>query len=146
MTKKIDVRLKFLVLHTKKWVVGWKNWVFGHIFWNFGPLPTPKPEKWGYPPKKWGPNPKNGSRTPKNGVFDPKMVIFDPKMGVPPKKGVETKCRFLGVKFHGFFLKKTSLKTMVFFRVRPKLCSNPRGTPRNSDRFWPNFDQKMGVF
>ena len=97
------------------------------------------PPKMGSGPQKWVPDPKNG-------VFDPKMVIFDPKMGVPPKKGVETKCRFLGVKFHGFFLKKTSLKTMVFFRVRPKLCSNPRGTPRNSDRFWPNFDQKMGVF
>ena len=97
------------------------------------------PQKMGSGPQKWVPDPKNG-------VFDPKMVIFDPKMGVPPKKGVETKCRFLGVKFHGFFLKKTSLKTMVFFRVRPKLCSNPRGTPRNSDRFWPNFDQKMGVF
>ena len=72
--KKNDVRLKFLVLHTKKWVVGWKNsffeqknyiwlkflvfhtkkWVirrknlvFGYIFWNFGPLSTPEPEKWG---------------------------------------------------------------------------------------------------
>ena len=113
-------------------------------FWTTSNTQTRKmgvsPQKMGSEPQKWVPDPQKWCFWPKNGHFWPQNG------GTPPKRGVETKCRFLGVKFHGFFLKKTSLKTMVFFRVRPKLCSNPRGTPRNSDRFWPNFDQKMGVF
>ena len=172
--KKNDVRLKFLVLHTKKWVVGWKNsffeqknyiwlkflvfhtkkWVirrknlvFGYIFWNFGPLSTPEPEKWGVTPQKVGSGPQKWVPNPKNGGFWPQKRGVPPKNGgYPPKWGVETKWRFLGVEFHGFFLKIWSLKTMVFCRVRSKLCSGLRGTPRKLDPFLPNFDQKMGVF
>ena len=195
------VRLKFLVLHTKKWVVGRKNlfsikkkwcspqifsvthkkmsrWMKKFVFWTkklclpqifsvshkkmshwtkkfglrlhflkfwttFNPQ-TRKvrvtPQKVGSEPQKWVPNPKNGGFWPQKREGTPQ------KGGYPPKWGVETKWRFLGVEFHGFFLKIWSLKTMVFCRVRSKLCSGLRGTPRKLDPFLPNFDQKMGVF
>ena len=172
--KKNDVLLKFLVLHTKKWVVGWKNsffeqkkWCLTQIFsvahkkmshwtkkfglrlhflkfWTTFNPQTRKmggnPPKSGVGPQKWVPNPKNGGFWPQKRGVPPKNG------GYPPKWGVETKWRFLGVKFHGFFLKIWSLKTMVFCRVRSKLCSGLRGTPRKLDPFLPNFDQKMGVF
>ena len=145
-TKKLCLTQIFSVSHKKM-----SHWTkkFGlrlHFlkFWTtFNPRTRKmggNPPKSGVGPQKWVPNPKNGGFWPQKRGVPPKNG------GYPPKWGVETKWRFLGVEFHGFFLKIWSLKTMVFCRVRSKLCSGLRGTPRKLDPFLPNFDQKMGVF